>query len=76
MTDPPHYTFRLPKLNIHIDRGVPILMHGGRSGKHAVASSKELANVDAMKQVQVLTLCLSSETLSQLYTIWGLAKLN
>ena len=74
MTDPPPYTFRqndLPKLNIPIDRGTDF--DAWRAQREAYRSLSELANVDATKQVQVLTLCLSRETLSVVHNL-GLSE--
>ena len=74
MTDPPPYTFRqndLPKLDIHIDRGTDF--DAWRAQWEAYRSLSGLANVDAMKQVQVLMLCLSKETLSVVHNL-GLSE--
>ena len=74
MTDPPPYTFRqndLSKLDIHIDRGTDF--DAWRAQWEAYRSLSGLANVDAMKQVQVLMLCLSRERLSVVHHL-GLSE--
>ena len=74
MTDPPSYRFRqndLPKLDIHIDRGTDFDVW--RAQWETYCSLSGLANVDATKQVQVLTLCLSREMLSVVHNL-GLSK--
>lgn len=65
MSDPPPYTFRqndLPKLDIHVNRGTDF--DAWRTQWEAYRNLSGLANVDATKQVQVLTLCLSRDTLA------------
>ena len=65
MSDLPPYTFRqndLPKLDIHMDRGTDF--DAWRMQWEAYRNLSGLANVDATKQVQVLTLCLSRDTLA------------